>query len=210
MEKIVELKPKSKKNKLIDTLVYEVLEGENIYFKDYKKVLSKKQTLEDIMGSGRLQWQIISRILRFLYKSLDVEKYEIAGAEAGLHLSANNNLALDISIYEMEKLKHEPIQNKYTEVIPLVVIEVDSKAEFDAMQSPNNYYIRKTHKLIEASVQKVIWIMTETKQIIIAEPEKDWIIKDWNKEITVLDGIVFSLPDLFKGSELDWNSINLI
>lgn len=39
-----------------DYLVYEVLDGQPLYYKGYQEVLAGRQKLEDIMGSSVLQF----------------------------------------------------------------------------------------------------------------------------------------------------------
>ena len=61
-----------------------------------------------------------------------------------------------------------------------------------------DYYQTKTQKLFNFGVEKVFWILTKNKQIIEAEANKPQIIKDWDKEIELIDGVKFTLNKLLK------------
>ncbi len=102
-------------------LVYEIMDGKPIPYRGFESVLNKEKTLEDIMGSRRLQALIISALLRFLYKHLHEDIYEIVTNEAGLHLSKKNNLSTDIGIFEISVLKPETLillRRKHRQPLP--------------------------------------------------------------------------------------------
>ncbi|MDX2303482.1 MAG: Uma2 family endonuclease [Microscillaceae bacterium] len=181
---------------ILDTFLYETIEGIPFYYKRYKEVLRGHKTPEEIMGSSTLQSLLISRILRFLYKNLDEDKYEILTNEAGLHLGLKNNLALDIAIFEFATLSQEPLDDTYTQVIPLIVIEVDNKIEAENFSDSADYYYLKTQKLLDAGVEKVIWITHKVPKVTLATPQQDWITSNWNKEIELLPDIRFSVNGL--------------
>ena len=46
--------------------------------------------------------------------------------------------------------------------------------------------------------------MTATRQVIVALPEQDWLIIDWNKDIEIMKGISFNI-----GNYLQENGIEL-
>jgi hypothetical protein len=48
--------------------------------------------------------------------------------------------------------------------------------------------------MIDFGTQKMIWVLTKTKQVIVAEPQKDWLVIDWTKDIEILDGLIFNVP----------------
>jgi hypothetical protein len=62
----------------------------------------------------------------------------------------------------------------------------------------------KTTKLHNFGVDKVIWIMTATRQVIVALPEQDWLIIDWNKDIEIINAVSFNI-----GKYLQENGIEL-
>ncbi|MCX7760135.1 MAG: Uma2 family endonuclease [Hydrogenothermaceae bacterium] len=193
-----ERKKKSKQKKSIPNyLVYEVIDGKKIYYRDYKKVVSGELEPEAVMGSSDLQGWIISTVVGFLFKSLDSKKYMIMSGEVGYHYNPakkRNWVNLDIAIVSKEKLKKP--EGSYLKVPPEVVIEVDTKADLSEMK--DEYYILKTNKLLKSGVKKVIWIFTKYKKVMIAQEDKDWLITDWNKDVEVMDNIYINIENLLK------------
>ena len=53
----------------------------------------------------------------------------------------------------------------------------------------DSYLFKKTRKLLDFGVGKVIWITTKTKKATVAMPGADWQLKDWNKDVEILEGI---------------------
>ena len=194
MEIIVEKKPET--ITIPEYLVYEVLDGQPIPYRGFQEVLKQEKTLEDIMGSSGLQAFIVTDVLlRFLFKSLP-DEYAIVSNEAGLHLNKKNNLATDIGIYTIEKLQPQTLTNKYLDIPPLIAIEVDTKADLIGFASPQDYFNEKTNKLLEFGVEKVIWITTASRKVMVATPDQDWVISDWSKPIIILPDVICNLADL--------------
>ena len=179
-------------------LIYETIDNKKLFYKGYKKIISQQTGLEDIMGSNGLQALIVSAILRFLYKNLSEEDYEIVTNEAGLHLDENDNLAADIGIYDVNVLTSHEITNKYLEVVPKIVIEVDTKADTQNFDDTMNYYHLKTQKLLDFGVEKVIWITSKSQKVMVATSDTNWQTYDWQKEIEIIKGIRFSIAHLLK------------
>lgn len=194
MEVIVEKKPET--ITIPEYLVYEVLDGQVIPYRCFQEVLSKEKTLEDIMGSSGLQSFIVSDILRFLFKHLSEDQYDIATNEAGLHLSKKNNLATDIGIYKLEDLPSGSISDKYLEIPPFIAVEVDTKADLSGFTKPEDYFYKKTNKLLDFGVEKVIWITSASRKVMVATANQDWIISDWSKPITLMPEVVCNLAEL--------------
>lgn len=183
---------------LPEYLVYEMLDGKPIPYRGYQSVLSKEKTLEDIMGSSGLQAIIVSALLRHLYQKLPEKKYEIVTNEAGLHLSKGNNLATDIGIYLTSKLTPDKLTDKYLDIAPMVAIEVDTKADTSHFNDPMNYYFQKTNILLEYGTERIIWITTQSKKIMIATANQPWSIVDWSENILVLPDIHINLKNLLQ------------
>lgn len=194
MEVIVEKKPET--ITIPEYLVYEILDGQPIPYRGFKEVLNKEKTLEGIMGSSGLQAFIVSDVLRFLFKHLAEDKYDIATNEAGLHLSKKNNLATDIGIYTLETLPPEAVNDRYLEVPPLIAIEIDTKADLSGFAEPHDYFNKKTDELLKFGVEKVIWITTASRKVMVATADQDWIISDWHKSITLVPGVDCNLAKL--------------
>ncbi len=176
---------KSDTVKIPDFLIREIINGIPYYYKGYREVLHHQKTLEDIMGSSGLQSYVIAKLVEFLILNIDRKSYQILYSELGLHISSNNNLSSDISIYRKVDLKKK-LNNKYLEIPPKIAIEVDTKIEVSE-QSAYEYINLKTQKLLDFGVEQVIWVFTESKKILVAKSGEDWLTKDWNKQIQILE-----------------------
>ena len=177
-------------------LVYEVIDGKPIPYRGFREVLDGHKTLEDIMGSSGLQSFIITDVLlRFLFKHLP-DEYAIMSNELGLHLGKKNNLATDIGIYHLATFQAKKLSDQYLDTPLLVAIEVDTKADVSQFVNPMDYFHRKTRKLLDFGVERIIWFTTDSKKVMVATSDQDWIISDWDKTITILPNIECSLADL--------------
>jgi Uma2 family endonuclease len=204
MEQVVQKKQRIRtrfaKKEIPKSLIYEEYDGRPMYYAGYKDVLNQLKTSEEIMGQSDTQFIILSCLLKYLFRNVDDEKYIVGSNETGLHLGKNNNVSSDIVIYEREVLKNHAAQDKYLDIPPLVVIEVDIQAatrDFGITQV--DYYSMKTKRLLEFGVKEVFWFFSgETRQQLTAKPGQDWILSDWEKTITVLNQYSFSLADLLQ------------
>lgn len=191
-----------KQRKVPPYLVYELMDGKPIYYRGYKSVLNKTKKFEDIMGSSALQGLLVSFIASILHRFLHEEEYWIMLNETGLHLDHRNNLAGDILVYEKSRLNASDITNHYSQVPANIVIEVDTKADLSILTF-QEYLKLKTTKLHAFGVDKVIWIMTATRQVIVALPNEDWLIIDWNKDIEIMKGVSFNIGSYLKKSGIE-------
>jgi Uma2 family endonuclease len=173
-------------------LVYEELNGRKLYRKGYKKFLNRTKTIEEIMGCSSLQAAIVSVFLSYLYRQVEDEGYEIMTNEAGLHISLGNNLSSDIILYDSEDFLKYRLDEHYFSVAPKVVIEVDVKIELEDMDA-TDYWTTKTDLLLGFGVEKVVWVFTEDKKIILAEPNKKWIECDWVEDFELLPNHILNL-----------------
>lgn len=183
---------KKQSRKIPDYLVYEVLNGKKLYRKGYKDVLNQTKTFEEIMGSSSLQGIIISVMLSYLYRSIEDLGYTIITNEAGLHIAKGENLSSDIIIYKTEDTQKYKIDDHYFNVAPKLVIEVDVKIQTDDHKMME-YVYEKTNMLFSFGVEKVIWIFSNEKKIFLAEPNQDWIIRDWHKDFEIMPNHTINL-----------------
>lgn len=197
-------KIKKPSKKIPDFLIAEIMDGKPLYYKGYEQVLSGQKNLSDIMGSSSLQAFIISFILKSLYRQLDDQQYLIFTNEAGLHLDKGNNLAGDILIYERQSLPIENINENYFSLPPKIVIEVDINLDVFSIGT-DGYVHNKTRKLLDFGVEKVVWITTPSKKVMIAQARMDWLVRDWNKDVELIDNIHINLGHYFEqeGLKLD-------
>jgi len=178
------------------SLIYEEIDGKPIYYKDFEQVVNQQKTEEEIMGTSALQILIINYICDYLKKTISLEKYIVLNSELGLHISKGNNLAADIAIYEKSALKKIIIEDKYLEIPPEIVFEVDTKADLNYLVPKINYFDTKTQKLFDFGVEKVFWVMTQSRKIIVASPNQPWQIMNWDMEIEVMENCKFILTNL--------------
>jgi Uma2 family endonuclease len=168
-----------------DYLISEMMDGFPIYYKDYKKVLNKQATLEDIMGSSRIQSFIISLIEDFLKENFK-KKYWILSNELGMHLKHKNNLSADIAMFDKTEFPSAFfMHDTYSDKAPNVIIEVDSNANVEDL--PFDYFSKKTDKLTLWGVQEVIWVFTKSRKITVALPNKAWLTVNWDDDIEILN-----------------------
>ncbi len=184
---------KEEKRKLLKILTYEKVNGKPVYYRDYRKVLKGELPPEAVMGSSDLQAYIIAVLVAFLYSKLDTAKYLIMTNELGFFTSEDSFRLLDIAIFEKEKFK---FSGGYTKIPPKVAIEIDTKADLKDYASVEDYAFEKTQELINAGVEKVIWIFTKPKKVMIAEKGKKWIVQDWKDDFEVIENINVNLNKL--------------
>ncbi len=189
---------KEEKRGLLKILTYERVRGKPIYYRDYRKVLKGELPPEAVMGSSGLQAFIIKVFVEFLLSVLNKKKYEILFNELGFLYGKGSWRNLDIAIFEKEKVKPYLLQDKLIPVPPKVVIEVDTKADLSRYRSLDEYVHEKTQDLLDAGVEKVIWIFTRTKKVMVAEKGRDWIIHRWDREVEVMEGVKVNISKLLE------------
>jgi Uma2 family endonuclease len=192
MPKLVEKSKPNRAKKVPDYLIYETIDGKPIYYRGYQSVLSGKKTLEEIIGCSSLQSVIIAYLLRIMYRKIDEANYYVLTNEIGNHISLGNNLSNDIAIYDKKILTAEKINSKYSDVPPRIAIEVDNEADMSEF-SEIGYISKKSKKMIDFGVEKIIWVLTNIKSVLIIEPNQDWQVKNWYKEIEIMDGLTFNI-----------------
>jgi Uma2 family endonuclease len=175
-----------------EQLVYEELNGRKLYRRGYKDVINHTKTIEEIMGCSSLQGIIISILLRYLYTNTSDDQYEIITNEIGLHVSLGNNLSSDIILYDAEDAKKYQFDEHYFNIAPKMVIEVDVKIDLEKI-SDVDYIADKTQTLFGFGVERMIWVFTTKRKMILAQPYQDWIIRDWSKDFDIIDGHVLNL-----------------
>jgi Uma2 family endonuclease len=178
-------------------LVKEILDDMPVFYKGYKAVLRKEKSIEDIMGASGLQIFIVRYLFRLLDRNLDDNLFYVFTGECGLHLSKGTNLSGDVLVFDKQTLTPDLIDTHYLNIPPLIDIEIDVEID-NTTFSDFDYIQRKTDNLLKFGTQKVIWILTKTKKIIVAEPNKDWLMIDWQKDVEITNGITFNVPQYLK------------
>lgn len=185
-------KQKNRVKPIPESLIYEIMDGRPLYYKGYKDVLTNKKTSEEIMGASGLQSFIIQYLLEVLYLKIGRKKYHFLTNEIGTHLDKGNNLSGDIYIYEKNVLSPDKINTRYVEVAPKIAIEIDIRIDLSD-EKDFGYVFTKTHKLLDFGVEKVFWIFTKHQKVMVATKDQDWLTKNWNQEIELLDGEYFNI-----------------
>ncbi len=193
-------KPEKKKQRrrVPRALVYEMRRGKPIYYRGYEKVLAGELPPEAVMGSSAIQWKIIMVILRFLLRTLDLSKYDVATNEVGFRYAPRSWRSLDIAIFDKEQVRPYWLQDRWVDVPPLVVIEVDTKADLRDYDDVFSYMLEKTQDLLDAGVRRVIWISTPDRKVLVAEPGKRWYVTDWGDTVEVWEEVTLNLGALLR------------
>jgi hypothetical protein len=179
-----------KVRKVPNYLVWETLDGQPLYRRGYKDVMRKTKTLEEIMGTSSYQSIINSYLLGILFTQLDLQKYDILTNEIGVHFKKNDNASNDIAIFK--HLESTQITKKYTDFAAKIVIEIDIDIDPDSM--PDLEYLdKKTQKMLDFGVEKVIWVLTNIKKVMVATPNSPWFTIDWSSDIEIMDGLYFNI-----------------
>jgi len=147
------------------------------------------------MGSSLLQSLVVTELVHFLKLKLG-KKYQVFTNELGLQFKEKSWRAADIAICRKEDLRAVALDNKYLGVPPKIVIEIDTKADLSEVPDSFSYYQKKTDQLLDFGVEKVIWIFTDTKKVMVAEPDQNWQISPWDKEVQILEDAVVTLQKL--------------
>lgn len=179
---------KKKTPKVPESLIYEVMNGNPIYYRGYKNVLSGKLSQEGVMGSSALQSFFISLLVGYLLPKLKND-YTILYGELGLNMRVGDNLSMDIAIYHRSDITVERLsKGKYADFPPLIVVEVDTKAAPESVDSFDEYFVNKTQKYLDFGVEQVVWLFTKSRKVWVAKNDnKPWLIMNWHDDLTVLN-----------------------
>jgi len=184
-------------------LIYEEFGGETYYPKGYRQVLSGEKTEGDLIGSGVVQSLIVQALVFHLKTILPKKDYWVPTNKVGLHLGTKTNLINDIVIVEKSKLAN-PVSEKYFEVLPKFVIEVDVK--IDTGQYPPDmetamewdYLGQKSTQLLLFDIAGIAWVFTKTRKIILATSLDDWFEYEWTETVPLFDGYGFCLQSILE------------
>ncbi|HCR48489.1 MAG TPA: hypothetical protein PLL64_05280 [Rhodothermales bacterium] len=59
--------------------------------------------------------------------------------------------------------------------------------------------MQKTQDLLDFGVERMIWILTRSQKIYVAEPNKPWMVVDWYTPVHVLSHVSIILADILEG-----------
>lgn len=191
------LKAMSETIEIPEILIYEEFDGHPIYRKGYRDfILGLKKVEEYSFGNNTLQWFISNSIIKSLNNNLS-ENYFVGDGELGLDLSNETTLIADIAIYREGQLKVGFHSVKYEETPPNVIIEVDIKIdESEYFQNEEEYFHKKTEKLLQWGVEKVIWVFSSSRRVLIADNLQKWEFNSWDIPFNVIDDIKINVWEL--------------
>lgn len=193
-------------------LIYEEFDGHPIYRKGYRDFMLELKTIEEIcMGTSTLQWFITSSLNKFLIKYLP-DNYLCGSGELGLHLSHRTNFLADIAIYREGQLKVGFHSINYEQKPPNVIIEIDIKIdESDYFRNEEEYFHKKTEKLLQWGVEKVIWVFSSSRRVLIADNLQKWQFNSCDIPFHVIDDIEMNVWELMlkSGFEVDENKAKI-
>jgi Uma2 family endonuclease len=173
-------------------LIYEMVEGQPIYYRGWQAVLKGEKTIEQVMASSAIQSYLSSEILVKIHPQLK-KNYIFATNEAGLRFAKGDWRAADIGVWTRESIKNAPLNDKYWDIMPTIVIEIDTKADTDELPL---YYLDKTQDLLKKGIKRVLWIFTKTQQVMVAESGQKWEIQNWTETVEVIDGCTFNVQEM--------------
>ena len=185
-------------------LIYETdASGKPIYYRGYREVLNGTIQPTDIMGASALQSYMVNILLDFLYSHPLKKKFMYLSSEISVQIAHKKWRSCDIAIYHRERLKDFNYTNKYIDIAPDYVIEIDTKADLNKYTYQHDYFIEKTRQLHEFGVTRVIWIFTENQPVIWESNSAETITihQGWDIDLTLTDGITFNLECLIKDNE---------
>ena len=179
-----------------DCLIYEIIDRKPVYFKGYQDTLSGEKQVGEITGSSMLRSYILTNITAKIFNFLADDLFTIL-THTNLYLDKSNNLAGDILIFDNDILKSETIDEHYADVPPKIAIEVDVTADTTEVGGVDGYIYKKVRKMLDFGIEKVIWINTFTKTILIADSNKDaWLVENWEKDIEIMEGLTINIPTM--------------
>lgn len=195
---------KTKVRRIPDYLVREAFGGTRYFYPEFRAIWNKTKTLDDVMADSTLQWILKEQIGDIAKARLDNSKYRLGRGEVGIHLGANENMGLDIAIFDRQLLTAEKMGMKYADVPPLAVVEIDVAVELPERNANlfEEYVLPKIQRLIDFGTRRVIWIFSKSKRIFIAEAGRDWYFAHWDREVELMPGIKFNVQKILKSEGL--------
>lgn len=182
-------------------LIREVVAGKAFCYPGFRSVLNKSKQLEEIMGDSGLQSLLKNLIGDVIKAQLDRTRFLTLVGETGSHLDQRNNLGLDIAIFDRQLLPPSKLTNKYVDVPPKVVLEIDVNVEMPEAGGNlfEQYILPKIRQLLLFGTERVIWYFTQSKTIILADAAEQWTFPKWDGDIEVMPGVVVNIARLMEG-----------
>lgn len=151
------------------------------------------------MGSSKFQ-SFLAAELVFVLKMFFGKAYVVFSNELGIQFAHKAWRAADIAV--IKKSMVTSLDQKYLDIPPEYVIEIDTKADLSEIDNPLGYYQEKTKELIDFGVKTIMWIFSDTQKIMIARRgEKRWEIVDWDVDVELASGLVINIQQIITDFE---------
>lgn len=144
------------------------------------------------MGNTNTQNTFIDALLLWLEAHFD-DSYHVMRTPVTLTFEHNTSRVAMLSMLREERVPEPSFKGNVLINTPDLVIQVDTSEELSDISNPLEYYISQTQDLMDIGVQKVLWVLSLTEKVIIADSGKRWVIADWAEDIEVLHGISLNL-----------------
>ena len=185
-----------------DYLVREIIDGDRWFYRGYRDVLNGLKTPEEVIACSTYQSLVVGYVYNKLWNALEDKPYWVMSNEVGNNLSKKNKAAYDIAVFDKASLPPEHISAYYANVPPKLVIEIDVKIESESKTPEDIVWQIKTKKLLASGVEKVIWFFTKTQLVLIARPNEDWILADWQRDIEIWEGVTVNVAQYLAKNEI--------
>ena len=181
-------------------LVRDVINGVVYPYKGWREVLNKEKTAEGVMGSSSLQSYLTNLISDYLATVIDRKKYQKFVGEIGNRLAKKNNFSYDIALASKEVVSKKTVDNKYLQVPPELVIEIDVNVDTNK-ETEMEYVHNKINEILTYGVKQVIWVFTKPEIILVATLQDNWQLLKWSTDISVLEDMTLNLQQLIDADE---------
>ncbi len=184
--------PSPKQQTIPKELIYEMVDGQPIYYRGYREVLAGDKTVEEAMSDGNIQAWLKTQIASLLTVGL-ADKWVVTSGEQGLQFSKRSWRAADVAVFRPENFD---FINAYSSKPPDIVIEIDTKADLTSFGESINYYDQKTSQLFAFGVKKVIWILTDSRKVKVLHPGLTGETLEWDEDVPIVEGIAINIQQL--------------
>lgn len=170
-----EARPKPRRKRPVPAaLIRETINGIPFYYRGYRDVLNKKQTLDDISADCAIHVLIKKYFYDLLSNALDHSLFTVFVGEIGVQTEPKNQFSLGLAGYEMAQLPGEKFGFGYFDVLPKFVIEIDMKVSLDESGVENfaQFLNLKTQKLFDSGVERLVWVISANKKWSSPHPAK--------------------------------------
>lgn len=190
--------------KIPDFLVREVIDGIRFYYPGYRAVINKTKTLEEIMPDSTFQGSLKTEIGFVLRSKLDPKRYRVIVGETGLHLQLNENMGLDVAVFDKEVLTRAKVNEHYADVPAELVVEIDLSVELPEKDKDlfTEYIVRKTKRLLAFGTKKIVWYISTSRQVLVAEHASRWQLLDWSEPVELMPGINIEIYSLLETADI--------